>query len=297
MANRGIASSVLRRALPPRLRLQIYRLRALGAAGYVRHRRRQQTLPDVPRPQADAPYDIGGLAPIVLPEPVVNGFAVHFVDRGSGTAELDAFKRLAAGRRTFIDVGAAGGLFAAAFCALTGNTAYAFEPSPRNFARMQSVIAANPELAIAPFNIALGAKAGALAVNASHGLQFRGVLDAAGDTASSPEAETMTVETLDAFVAAHGIAPDFAKVDVEGMELEVLRGGARTFSSSIDALMLELHPKMLMGGASVADAQALLESFGFKLMTLDMRPIADLTRYVAERRGRAARAANLVCCK
>jgi FkbM family methyltransferase len=290
---RGIESSVFRELLPHRLRAEVYQIRALGLARYARFKWRRQTLRHVPQPQANAPYDIGGLAPIVLPQSVLGGFGAHFVDRGRGTAELDAFKRLAAGHHAFLDVGAAAGLFAAAFCALTGDRAYAFEPSPRNFARMRELIAANPELQIEPHNLALGAKAGTLAVDSSHGAQFRGVADPESESAG----ETMTVATLDEFARAHGLTPDFAKVDVEGMELEVLRGGAQTFTDSIDALLLEVHPKLLMGGANVSEVQALLRGFGFRLMTLDFEPIDDLQRYVAARRGRAARAANIVCRK
>jgi FkbM family methyltransferase len=297
MSKRGIAGPVLRRLLPWRLRAELYQVRSLGPGSYARYRRRRRTLRGAPEPRANAPFDIGGLAPIVLPESVVGGFGAHFVDRGRGTAELDAFKRLAAGRSAFLDIGAAAGLFAAAFCAFTGKSAYAFEPSPKNFARMQALIAVNPEFEIAPFNLALGATAGAQPVNASHGAQFRGVAE--GDTggASSAEGETMTVEALDGFLSAHGLTPDFAKIDVEGMELEVLRGGADTFTNSIDALLLEVHPGLLMGGASVADVQELLAEFGFTLLTLDFEPIADLSRYVAGRRGRGARAANIVCSK
>lgn len=291
MNTRATGRSTLERLLPRRLRVELFHVRSRGAAGYARYRWRRRALRHVQPPPANAPYDIGGLRPIVLPASVVRGFAAHFVDRGGGTAELDAFKRLAAGHTAFLDIGAGAGLFAAAFCALTGNTAYAFEPAPANFARMQELAAANPDLAIQPFKVALGESAGTQAASAPSALgQFRGVSDADAAT------HTMTVDTLDAFAAARGLAPDFAKVDVEGMELAVLRGGHATFAGSVDALMLELHPRLLLGGASVADVEAELRALGFTILTIELEPIEDLARYVADHRG-AARVTNLVCRK
>lgn len=264
----------------------------MGASGYTRFRWRRRMLRRTPRPEANAPYDIGGLVPIVLPASVLRGFASHFMDRGYGTAEADAFKRLAAEHSAFLDIGAGAGLFAAAFCALTGNAAFAFEPAPANFARIRELMAANPALAITAVNVGLGARAGTQTVSApSPAGQFRGVAD--------PDAATdaMTVETLDGFVSTRRLDPDFAKVDVEGMELEVLRGGRRTFAGTVRTLMLELHPRLLMGEASVADVEAQLRELGFHILTVELDPIADLADYVAARYGSAARVANIVARK
>lgn len=292
MSARARRSSPFSQLLPRRVRAELHRARSMGASGYTRYRWRRRMLRRTLQPQANAPYDIGGLAPIVLPPSVLGGFASHFVDRGRGTAEADAFKRLAAEHTTFLDIGAGAGLFAAAFCALTGNAAYAFEPAPANFARIRELMAANPPLAITAFNVALGARAGTQAVSApSPAGQFRGVADP--DAATG----TMTVDTLDGFVSTHRLEPDFAKVDVEGMELEVLRGGRHTFAASLRTVMLELHPRLLMGGASVADVEAQLRELGFQILTIELHPIPNLAEYVAARRGSAARAANIVARK
>jgi FkbM family methyltransferase len=234
------------------------------------------------------PFDIGARVPIVLHDSTVPGVRSHWVDAGQGTPELDAFKRLAPGHATLLDIGAARGIFSAAFCALTDGHAYAFEPSPTMFEGLEALIELNPEFKITPAKIALGAVAGSQLVE-THGAQFRGVRSAEANGAA------MEVETLDDFVARHDLAPDFVKIDVEGMELEVLRGGAETFSGPVEVIMLEVHPRILMKGESVSDIQVLLAGFGFSLFTLDLAPIADLDRHLRPRRGLPPRATNIVC--
>jgi FkbM family methyltransferase len=214
----------------------------------------------------------------------------HWVDAGQGMRELAAFRRVSHGHSTFLDIGAAQGIFSAAFCALTSRVAYAFEPSPSMFEELEALIGLNPRFNTVPFKLALGAAAGTLRVQ-SHGAQFRGVAGAEVNGA------TMAVDTLDNFVGRNELAPDFVKIDVEGMEAEVLRGGAETFSRSVGFIMLEVHPGMLMRGEAVSDVQALLASFGFKLFTLDFTPITDLASHLMTGRRLLSPATNIVCAK
>jgi FkbM family methyltransferase len=234
------------------------------------------------------PFDIGARVPIVLHDSTLPGIRSHWLDAGQGTPELDAFKRAAPGHATFLDIGAACGIFSAAFCALTDGHAYAFEPSPTMFEGLEALIELNPEFKITPVKIALGAVAESRLVE-THGAQFRGVGSAEANGAA------MDVETLDDFVGRHDLAPDFVKIDVEGMELEVLRGGAETFSGPVEVIMLEVHPRILMKGEGVSDIQVLLAGFGFSLFSLDLAPIADLDRHLTPRRGLPPRATNIVC--
>jgi FkbM family methyltransferase len=294
MKPRRAVRAVLKRCAPRRLRNERYRLRIFGPRDYSRNVWRRVT-GRAPVPQADVPFDIGAAVPIVLHESTVRAVRSHWVDVGPGMRELDAFRRVAPGHSAFLDIGAAQGIFSAAFCALTGRDAYAFEPAPSMFDDLVALIDANPEFSIKPFRVALGAVAGEQLAQ-SQGAQLRGVGSVEANTATMA-AETMTVDTLDSFVARNGLTPDFVKIDVEGMELEVLRGGPDTFSRSVEVIMLEVHPTMLMHGEAVSDIQVLLDSFGFRLFTLDSAPIFDLADHVDSGRGPFPLASNIVCAK
>lgn len=288
--NGSVARRALRDLVPRRARDELYRLRQRGLRGYAEAKLGRRRRGHAPRPRANEPFEIGARVPIVLAASTVHGFESHLRDEHGAGSELDVFKRLADGHDTFLDIGAGAGIFAATFCAVTGERAYAFEPSPEMFERLSALLALNPGFAIEPFEVALGAEAGARAVEL-HGVQYRGVSGERG------EAQTMTVDTLDDFVARHALRPDFAKVDVEGMELDTLRGGARTFAEHVDTLMLEVHPRILGSTAAVGHVQELLREFGFELSTLEHEPIGDLASEVHGPRGGLLRAVNVVCTK
>jgi len=52
---------------------------------------------------------------------------------------------------------------------------------------------------------------------------------------------TVPSTTLDAFISSEGLAPELIKIDVEGGEHEVLRGGERLFTSRRPRILVEVH--------------------------------------------------------
>jgi FkbM family methyltransferase len=199
------------------------------------------------------------------------------VDYGHGIEELGAFRRLAPDHHLLLDIGAAEGIYAAAFCAWTSRDAWAFEPSPEMFARLEQICRVNPALSIRPLKLALGADVGERGVQQYLDGQFSAV----GAPATG---QTMAVSTLDIFVDSHGLAPDFAKIDVEGMEFDVLRGGERTFRGPVRTIVLEVHyGTFAQLGETTPGLQALLEDYGFALEDLGGAKVTDLDRFTRAR--------------
>jgi FkbM family methyltransferase len=266
----------------------LHAVRQLGARKYGEYALLTWRARIGPRPRAGRPFRLAGGATVVLDESTVGGVTAHWINSGQGIRELRAFERLAPGHTVLVDVGAGAGLFSAAFCALTGGRAFAFEPSPSMFERLQALVAVNPSFAIEASPLALGASAGEQQV-AYTGRQFRAVeQDGEGNT-------TMDLMTLDGFVAEHGLHPTFAKIDVEGMELEVLRGGSETFRNDVRDIILELHSRMLIGSGTVADVERFVCDLGYRLYDVEGRPIADLTRFAARTRELPAGTFHVIC--
>lgn len=99
---------------------------------------------------------------------------------------------------------------------------YCFEPLPTNHA----VIRRNcPSAVLAP--IGLGAERATVRMQ----VDDYGSIASAIPTAWHSHGDTFTVMPLDAYAADHGIGDvAFMKIDVEGMELDVLQGGSATLA-------------------------------------------------------------------
>jgi FkbM family methyltransferase len=264
---------LLRKAVPRRLRETRYKVKRLGAAKFLRYSRIERVERRKPAPRAGQPFDIGG-AHIIVHGSTVGAVRSHWVEYAHGILEMNAFKRLAVEHQLLLDVGAAEGIFSAAFCALTGRSAWAFEPSPDKFANLEDLRRLNPTLAIQAVNLGLDAHSGQRGFTRGADGQFSGVIQ------PSREAITIPVMTIDEFVAKRELAPDFVKIDVEGMELDVLRGGDQTFRECVRTIILELHYDALVRhGQATSEVQGLVECYGFHLESLEGDPIGDLARY------------------
>lgn len=268
--------SALRTLIPQSVRFQLFKARRIGIAKYLRYTRLELAKRRELAPRAGVPLDIGAAKPIVPDQSTINAIVTHWVTYGHAIEEFNAFRRLAPGHRGFVDIGAAEGIFSAAFCALTDQCAWAFEPSPEMFARLGALADANPGFDIKRLNVALGASTGTLNVDRYPDGQF--------SASNAGEAGEMRVRTLDDAAGEHGIDADLAKIDVEGMELAVLAGGTQ-FLSGVRTLFVEVHWQMLADrGESVSMLEAALSDLGFVLRDLHHTRIDDLSRFIATER-------------
>ncbi len=184
--------------------------------------------------------------------------------------ELDRFRRLAASRQCLVDVGAHYGLFTLVFLQDRPQaTALAIEPlqAAREILRSNLELNGLGRVPIVP--VAVGADNGSVDMwlNQHH-------LEAASPESKGDGSRSLPTRSLDSLCAGHRLAPDLIKIDVEGFELEVIRGATRTLSLHRCAVMLELHPYLLeRRRQSPGEVTGLLENLGYEAWTLGGRTI------------------------
>ena len=161
------------------------------------------------------------------------------------------FAGLALAGKVAYDVGANEGSHTLALRRRTGATGrvYAFEPEPGSFARLTRVVALNGLSNVAVFAVALGDETGVgrlvLPARGSDA-ELAATLDPAlqamlGNGATGAEIEVPVIR-LDEWVQEMDLAaPDFMKIDVEGLEAAVLDGAIETIAAARPALFIEIH--------------------------------------------------------
>jgi len=154
--------------------------------------------------------------------------------------ELLAFSKAVAGMETFLDVGANYGIFCSVFCNLNPKgIALAAEPDPRAI----EILKKNTELnrivdRVILEQCALGSEIGELVMKES------GPHYVAERNGNYVDQKRVRLTTIDQILTEQKIRPQVVKIDVEGFELEVLKG-ARTFLASEKPLLfLEIHPSV-----------------------------------------------------
>jgi FkbM family methyltransferase len=136
----------------------------------------------------------------------------------------------------------------------TSGSVFAFEPAPEAFDGLARHVELN-QLGdvVHPVRAAIGSESGTAALLAS-GNQGSSRLAIEGGTA------TIEVEviTIDEFCDRHRLTPAFITIDVEGTELDVLRGARRTIRRCRGelALFVELHPTLWPSRGLSRDALA-----------------------------------------
>ena len=136
---------------------------------------------------------------------------------------------------------------------------HAFEPTEETFDRLTRHIALNRMECVHAHRLALSDAPGTASMHGRDGNSGAAFIDPGGGE--------VAVTTLDAFVAERGIRRlDFMKIDVEGFEERVLRGGQRVLRELRPSILLEVQPVTLeRAGSSVRRLTALLTSQGYAL--------------------------------
>jgi FkbM family methyltransferase len=147
---------------------------------------------------------------------------------------------------TVCDIGANIGIVTLILSKLVGESGqvFAFEPNPRCFDALEAAVRHNQITNVSVEQFALGSESGELELvfpehNAGAGSLKRRSIDKVGHSIR------VLVRKLDDFAAEHGINRiQFMKIDVEGFEGEVLRGGRQILASHRpDAILFEANDK------------------------------------------------------
>lgn len=160
----------------------------------------------------------------------------------------------------FVDVGANIGSYTVLAAKVVGARVIAFEPIGSTFASLRDNIALNDVGGrVEALAACVGSSAGTVRMSAN--------LDTVNHVltpgASAPEAGVeVPVVSLDEQLA--GRAPFLMKIDVEGYELEVLKGAARTLANpALHAVIMEINASGERYGRGDAELEAVMREHGF----------------------------------
>lgn len=170
---------------------------------------------------------------------------------------------------TVFDIGANVGEITFRIAQRVGNngSVYSFEPQPQNFARLTRNLALNHYQNVRSQQLALGSSMGMISMaprdSLNSGTQRIVEIDSPGK-----EPNLIPITTLDDFVEANQIERlDSLKIDVEGYEIEVLKGGIRTIRHFHPTILIEIVDRFLQErGGSARKLLQMLEDEGYQLV-------------------------------
>jgi FkbM family methyltransferase len=193
---------------------------------------------------------------------------------------MEFFPALQGSRLVVYDIGAAHGSFSRCLAKLAGvDEVHAFEPLADGFAELRQNTAQFP--AVRCHNVALGdVETEADMVVWAHARDASSLLGvqtgASNGLTPAPIATTrqsVRVVKLDDYVAASGLPmPDVVKIDVQGYEDRVLRGGARTIGSARFCIVEVSFLPSYEHAALFEDVHALMRAMGFCLVSINNAP-------------------------
>jgi len=166
------------------------------------------------------------------------------------------------------DIGASTGYYTLLASKIVGSTGLvlSFEPEPHRFRELVDNILINKCNNVKPFKLAISDKEGELSFEFADALGYGCVVRTRKSAEKSKKMQVKAV-TLDSFLHSLSIKEiDLVKIDVEGAELEVLKGMKEILSQRKVKIICEIHPKGLSSlGYSIEDVENILRKYGYKI--------------------------------
>ena len=173
---------------------------------------------------------------------------------------IDKYKKV-----NIVDIGAQSGLYSLYAKYLPFATFYSFEPFPISFKLLQDNIALNKLTTINTYNLALSDSNGTLILNTSeshNGLHTIGKNPLRFDDVKQVEVES---KTLDDMFFKQDIPVHYIKIDTEGAEYFILKGGKETIKKYKPIIQLEWnHINMKQCDVTEEMMQELIEELDYK---------------------------------
>lgn len=132
---------------------------------------------------------------------------------------------------------------------------HAFEPGESRFKHLNQTIDRN-EVAVTPHNIALGTE------NSMTRLKSNGVIS---DTQGQ---ENIVIFNADNYIKDNIEPPTMVKIDVEGKELDVIKGMSESLLNQCERLYCEVHTQK---GIRVSDVKYTLQKLSFSVQIISER--------------------------
>jgi FkbM family methyltransferase len=185
---------------------------------------------------------------------------------------LNVFQHFVRPGDAVIDVGAHIGYltFYLASLVTESGKVYSFEPDPRVGSYLDKSIAASEMNWIHPFPLALTAKDGEIEFYLARGQGSSTAVKASEHLDVTPT--IVTGVTLDGLIAAGKVVDNIRliKLDIEGFEIEAIRGMAELIKRSRPILVVEVNEERLSAqGESSARLLELLESLNYNVLALE----------------------------
>ena len=161
--------------------------------------------------------------------------------------------------QVFYDIGAHGGVYSLTLLKrFPGMTVHSFEPQSE---RLLENFRLNGAAADRVHAVALGDHAGTVRMTSK---------ERSSNHISEDGDRIVPIVRLDDYVRENGIqAPDWIKIDIEGMELPALRGAEQILRKSHPSIICEINHLSGRYGSKVSELIGFLSSLGYSMFALE----------------------------